>query len=186
MPINQFYDSLQEYIAELKGIRDRFKKTSGGLWIADNDGPRLHTIVIEVSDLITDFLGQNKYSTMIGNYYNSGKANMYRSPSLNSVREIISVLTSLQTRAERNPELLVEKFLNPNTPAKQNIKYPDKLTLKWLWEHVPAKYYWSLLLAFFFVFSIGIVFGKTSLYKSLTETATAIVSSGTNTSKTEK
>jgi len=185
MPINQFHESLEEYISALEAIRSRFKRTSSGIWIAGNDGQKLHTIVIEIIDLINDALGeQNKYSTMIGNYYNSGMANMYRSPSIKSVGEIISVLASLQTRVDRNPEFLIEKILK--IPEKKDIKYPDKVTLEWVWKHVPASYYWSLLLAFFFAFSLGIMFSKTNLYMSLNETATAIISSGTNTTEIKK
>jgi hypothetical protein len=63
---------------------------------------------------------------------------------------------------------------SPQKAENNKLEYPEKMTLKWIWEHVPAIYLWSLLLVLVFVFSLGITFSQTSLYKSLTEKATAI------------
>jgi hypothetical protein len=70
--------------------------------------------------------------------------------------------------------------------ADAKLEYPDKVTLKWLWEHVPAKHYWSFLLILFFAFSLGIAFSQTSLFKSLTDLATAITRTSRAIEKTQQ
>lgn len=69
----------------------------------------------------------------------------------------------------------LEHNLTPTTKTKkEELQYPDKITLKWLWENVPFSYLWSFLLVLVFVFSLGVTFAQTNLYKSLIERATAI------------
>jgi hypothetical protein len=79
---------------------------------------------------------------------------------------------------------LENDITSPQAPKQEALKYPDKMTLKWIWDHVPANYYWSFLLILVFVFSLGITFSKTNLYKSLTDVAAAITKSGKTIEKT--
>lgn len=72
----------------------------------------------------------------------------------------------------------------PKNKEKSSLQYPDKVTLKWLWEHIPARYVWSFILALIFVFMLGIKFTNTNLYKSLTERATAIIKQNKTTEPT--
>ncbi len=48
-----------------------------------------------------------------------------------------------------------------------SLSYPEKITLKWLWIHVPWRFWVSLILLIFAIFSLGIRFSNTKLYKSL-------------------
>jgi hypothetical protein len=64
---------------------------------------------------------------------------------------------------------------------KEQAAHPDpKVTMKWLWENVPASYIWGFFLLLFFVFSVGIKFADTYLYKSLTVSKTASISTKTS------
>ena len=84
-------------------------------------------------------------------------------PCLNIMRSVVNrVIIELENNIA-SPQAIKQKELSP----------PEKVTLKWIWEHVPAIYFWSFLLILAFVFGLGITFGQTNLYKSLTERATA-------------
>jgi hypothetical protein len=81
----------------------------------------------------------------------------------------------------------LENDINPPQKAESNeLEYPERMTLKWIWEHVPANYYWSFLLILFFAFSLGIAFSQTNLYKSLTDLATAITKTNKTIEKTKQ
>ena len=49
---------------------------------------------------------------------------------------------------------------------------PDKVTLKWLWDHVPWHVWVSLVGLLATAFALGIAFSETNLYKSLKPDAT--------------
>lgn len=49
-----------------------------------------------------------------------------------------------------------------------------KITLKWLWENVSWNHWVAFIILLFTVFSLGIAFSHTKLYKLLIERATAI------------
>ena len=79
----------------------------------------------------------------------------------------------------------LESNIDPHRKTENfKLEYPQKVTLKWIWEHVPAKYYWSFFLILFFAFSLGIAFSQTNLYKSLTDLATAIIKTNKTIDKT--
>lgn len=186
MKPDELIKQLQEYRTELIAIYSRFEKTRNRIKIVEADEPRLRIVINETVDLLNDCIGENKYSNTISQHFRSGTSNMYRSPSKKSVECIISDLTAAITRIKRNPSILGQKKNVATQNKNQNIEYPSKITLKWLWENVPAPFYWSLILAFAFFFSLGIMFAKTNLYKSLTETATAIISNGKKTTQINK
>ncbi len=163
---------LERYRNELTAIMGRFSRTSDGYHIHNEDDPRFRTFVIEIIDLLNDSIGKNQYSPLINQIFIEGISNFVQCPSYKSIEKIASVLDSVVTRLKRNPELC-----NPKkeiiTTERKPIEYPDKITLKWLWEHVPPSYFWKLILLLFAVFCFGIAFGKTNLYKSLTDVVTA-------------
>ncbi|MFL0995628.1 hypothetical protein ACJO1Z_22830 [Vibrio parahaemolyticus] len=69
-------------------------------------------------------------------------------------------IKKLEIRASSNIELY-------QTEPDSDLCYPDKITLKWLYQHVP----WSMWVGFIGVlittFSLGIAFSETELYNSL-------------------
>lgn len=81
---------------------------------------------------------------------------------------------------------LENNITSPHTSKQKALEYPEKMTLKWIWEHVPANYYWSFLLILFVVFTLGITFSQTNLYKSLTDVATAITKTNKIIEKTKQ
>jgi hypothetical protein len=99
---------LAQYEEKLTGIRNRFKEGHDALWVAEGDAEHLLQYVRELIDLLDSVLGKpNQYSQQISNYYDHGLRNMYGSPSLQSVRNIVSLVKAVQTSLRRGPELSV-------------------------------------------------------------------------------
>jgi hypothetical protein len=177
MTTENILQELERYRNELSAIMARFTPpTSSDMihhhHINPQDDPRFRTFVIEIIDLLNDTIGTNKYSSLINQIFNEGISNYYQSPSITSVQNIISVLDSVVTWLKRNPDVCTPKK-EIIVPEKKAIDYPEKITLKWLRDHVPAYYFWSLVLILFFMFCLGLKFADTKLYKSLIETYTA-------------
>jgi len=158
---------LERYHLELNQIMGRFNKSSSGLHIRREDYQQYCSFVIEIVDLLNDSLGENHYSKLINQKFNEGISNYLQSPSYKSIEEIISIIISVETRLKRNSSII-----HGNNDLKQRtieqVTYPEKVTLKWLLAHVPASYWWSCILILAFVFGLGVKFGNTNLYKSLT------------------
>jgi hypothetical protein len=171
--------ALEDYRAELAGIMARFVHGDRSYRIRREDDPRYRTIVIEVVDVIDDLLGNNKYSHLVYQLFQEGIANYLQTPSFKSIEDISSVIDSAITWLKRNKDTLKEKKEVVESTIEQAIpelKPPDKVTLKWIWEHTPSSYYWSVLVFLFAIFCLGIAFGKTNLYKSLMDEAIANIS----------
>ena len=62
-------------------------------------------MVIEIQDLLYDYLGKNQYGPLLIQAYSDGIDNFYNTPSYNCIGDIISVVSSVITRLERNPNL---------------------------------------------------------------------------------
>ena len=50
---------------------------------------------------------------------------------------------------------------------------PDKVTLAWLWNHVPVGWWWALVAAFITVFGLGVSVGQSEFYSRITTPAKA-------------
>lgn len=48
-----------------------------------------------------------------------------------------------------------------------NLVTPDKITLKWLWEHLSIQYYITFFVLLTFIFSLGLYVAETTLYQSV-------------------
>ncbi|MBI4681364.1 MAG: hypothetical protein HY753_09245, partial [Nitrospirae bacterium] len=55
---------------------------------------------------------------------------------------------------------------------KKPIEFPDKITLKWLYTHVPYRFWIIFISLLITAFSLGITFANTKLYKSITDLIT--------------
>lgn len=106
-------------------------------------------------------------------------------PGISSLTGIpcLNIMKSVVNRAIIELENDIQ---TPEITKEKELKYPEKVTLKWLWEHVPAIYLWSFILILIFVFSLGIMFSQTKLYKSLTERAAAIIKENNKIPNTNK
>jgi len=181
MTQKKLIDLLNSYKSEIENILSRFNKGN----IANGDKSKLQIIVSELSDLFYDEMGENNYSSSIVSNFNKGISHNYISVIYNSVEAIHSIVSSSITRIEHNPEILNKK--EAKCIQDNPLEYPEKMTLNWLWVHVPAPYMWGFLMLLFFVFSLGISFGNTKLYKSLSESETAKIKIPMNTkAKSEK
>lgn len=47
------------------------------------------------------------------------------------------------------------------------VTAPERLTLRWLIDHMPVSWWWSLAAAFIFIFGVGVSLGQSELYSSL-------------------
>jgi hypothetical protein len=100
---------LAEYAVKLNGIENRFKRTTGAVWIGEGDAEHLLQYVRELIDLLDAVLGKpNQYSRQISAYYGNGLQNMYGSPSLQSVREINAFMKAIQTHIARPTTVLAQ------------------------------------------------------------------------------
>lgn len=89
-----------------------------------------------------------------------------------SIEDIVSVLSAVITRLETNPEF-IKKTKSHTEISEIKLEWPEKITIKWLRDHVPVHYWWSFVLLLIFIFGLGLKFADTKLYKSLTEPQTA-------------
>lgn len=167
MTANNLIAELERYRDDLSAIMGRFSRSSDGYHIHEEDDPRFRTFVIELIDLLNDSIGKNQYSPLINQIFNEGISNFFHSPSYKSVEDIVSVLDSVVTRLKRNPELC-----NPKKEIiiteKKPIEYPEKITLKWLYAHVPYRFWVIFISSLITAFTLGITFANTKLYKSIT------------------
>jgi hypothetical protein len=141
-------EQLNGYRDELAGIISRFENRDTGLYIDSDDEDRLQVLVIELRDLFQDRVGTNNYSEMIVDAYNKGRQNYIQSPSLESVKQIKGVVEAAITRAESNPSFFEPKKEESNSNSESNnareLLLPEQVTLRWLYEHVPYKFWISL------------------------------------------
>jgi hypothetical protein len=148
-------ERLKAYEQELAAIASRFTRSRDSLHMGPGDDSRLHQTVIELRDLFDDLLGQNSYTGMIVNAYNEGVNNFLRTPSLNSVKQVKSIVSSAITRIEENPGLIKqsEETNPPQSVATQTaLELPERVTLHWLYKNVPYRFWLgigSLLIAAF-------------------------------------
>lgn len=148
----------------------RFVRRPNSYRINREDDPIYRTFIIEIIDLLNDSMGNNKYSKMISSTYQQGIYNEFQIPSYKSIEDIVSIINSVITRLERNPDFYVKKEEQekPNEPERSELKPPDKVTLKWLWEYVPHSFWVLLGTILIGAFGFGVKFAGTDLYKSLT------------------
>lgn len=175
MTSDQIIQELERYRYELSEIMGRFIRFTKSYDISPDDDPRLRTYITEIIDLLNDSLGDNKYSKTIQSTYQAGISNYLETPSYKSIEDIVSEIDSVITRLKRNPDFYVNKEepKKQEEPIKTELKLPDKVTLKWLWEYVPHSF-WALLGTLLIgAFGLGVKFAETDLYKSLINPTTA-------------
>ena len=185
MDASSLIAELQRYCEDFNHIMNRFVRTRDGLHIEQRDDPRFRSFVIEIIDLLNDSFGKNQYSPLINQIFINGMSNFYDSPSQKSIEEISAILQSIITRLKRNPDVLNKQDLT-SAPEKTPLVMPDKMTLKWLWEEVPGRYWVSFGAILFSVFLLGIGFSETNLYKALTKAPTPMADSNASNPKNNK
>jgi hypothetical protein len=179
MTSEQIIQELERYRAELNGIKSRFVQSRNSISIKREDDPKYRTFIIEIIDLLNDSIGKNKYSALINQKFIEGINNFHESPSYKSVEDIISIIDSVITRLQRTPDFY--KTSEPASlvaqPSTTELKPPEKVTLKWLWEYVPHTF-WALLCSLIAgAFVAGAKFAETNLYKSITNPTAAATNS---------
>lgn len=112
---------IKRYETELSGILSRFKRSRDGLYICDGDDPVFRQYMQELVDLFNDILGQNSYSHQIVNEFNVGISNFVGSPSYKSVENILSIVRAVQTRFNRNPEIINRRKAEETLRHRENV-----------------------------------------------------------------
>jgi hypothetical protein len=188
MTSEQIIQELERYRSELTGIMMRFVDGHNSYDILREDDPRYRTFIIEIIDLLNDSIGKNQYSPLINQLFNEGISGYLQSPSYKSIEDIVSVIDSVITRLKRNPDFYVKKEepKKQEEPIKTGLKPPDKVTLKWLWEHVPYTL-WGLLIGLLIsAFTLGVTVADTKIYKSVISLFTPNTSANKNVTPTSK
>jgi len=174
MTPDEIIQSLERYRFNLVEIMGRFVKGHNSYRIRREDDPSYRTFIIEIIDLLTDAMGDNKYSKMIAAKFQEGTYNQLQTPSYKSIEDIVSIIDSVITRLKRTPDFYTKKEepTKHEEPIKTELKPTDKVTLKWLWEFVPHSFWIylvsGLVSALVAAFGFGVKFAETNLYKSLT------------------
>jgi hypothetical protein len=130
MTPDQVVAALQQYDTEMASMLGRFRNTSDGLHIDQEDNTHLHQLVVELIDLLQDHVPDSAaHIRMIGNAYNEGNRNFYGTSSYASVEQVRSLVSALVTRIQRNPALFspvpqqvgLEKDLNKRLADLDNL-----------------------------------------------------------------
>ena len=75
---------------------------------------------------------------------------------------------------------------NTKDESPGDLSFPEKITLSWLFKHVPVSYWLWLGGAFVAVFIAGVGFSQTKAYTAILDLATTITTAGTTVSTTKK
>jgi len=124
---------LKGYEAELGAILGRFTRNRDGIHIERQDNFRLRNITIEVIDLLRDHVpGSSQHIRLVENSYDEGVSNFLQSSSYASVEEILSVVSAVITRIERNKSLFVESTAPVSSGPNQRMLLDglDQLVLR--------------------------------------------------------
>ena len=166
---------LIRYRLELSEIMGRFISFPKSYDITPEDDPRLRTIVTEIIDLLDDSFGDNKYSKTIYSTYNVGISNYLQTPSFKSIEDIVSEISSVITRLERNPGFYIKKEKpsklisddKPDKEYKDNKRVIDSTDLTVSDLIFSSNYKVKLLVCAVFLagLGIGVSFGASKLYK---------------------
>jgi hypothetical protein len=68
-------------------------------------------------------------------------------------------ITKLEIEAEHPADTPVE--------SQKSVEYPEKVTLSWLYKHVPVKLWISFVAILLTAFSLGLAFSETKLYGTI-------------------
>jgi len=126
MQNQELINMLTQYKSDFEGILSRFNHTRERIYIDTKDDPIYRQKVLEVVDLLNDWLGENHYSKMISRHFNSGISNFLGMASYKSVENIIGVLGAAIPRFKRDPELL-NKIKAEKAQTRRNVEVSEQL-----------------------------------------------------------
>ncbi len=63
----------------------------------------------------------------------------------------------------------------------KNIKYPDKITLKWLFQYVPWTFWAGLIGLLISAFTLGLTVSETPIYKTIKSNISSLNTTGKKT-----
>lgn len=121
MTSEQIIQELERYRFNFTEIMGTFVRGHSSYRIRREDDPVYRTLIIEIIDLLTDAMGDNKYSKMIAAKFKEGTYNQLQTPSYKSIEDIVSIIDSVVTRLNRNPDFYIKKEepTKPNEPIKE-------------------------------------------------------------------
>ena len=120
---------LHSYEGQLGRVLGNFEDGPKSYDMQSSDESRYAQIVIEIRDLLQDYFPRADYAEPVMSAYDSGRVS--GSPSYESVEQIRTLVKAAITRVEKNPS--IAKRWSSSPPSA-----PDKVTLAWLYEHVPV------------------------------------------------
>jgi hypothetical protein len=158
---------LRGYLATLQDVENRYVKDRNNYHPADGDIQRIEQTTLELVDLFNDRVSTAQYAKMVQRAYAEGVNNMANYPSLSCVRTLATIVTAAITRIIERPELLdpppVEsKFTAPavlDQSALTKREWPEKITMEWLYEEMPASIWKRLGIAIVTAFIVGLTIG---------------------------
>lgn len=137
-----FLERLEAYLTQLREILSRFQRSRDSLHIQHGDQAKLQQLVVELRDLFNDALGNNDYGAMVVDAFNNGTSNYFGTSSYASVEQVISISSAAQTRVVGNPGLLAKPVQSVSASvAPLPLAAPQKVTLSWLFNNVPYRFW---------------------------------------------
>ena len=165
----EFIAHLESYRTDLEGILSRFVHKQSDISIANNDQSKFYQLILEIQALFRDNLPATNYDKLIVKEYNIGVENFLESSSYDSVQKCIGILKAVKTRVANTPELFSK--LNIQTTSAESgqsrLQPPEKVTLRWLYNHVPSSFWIWLVGIFFAVFVAGVGLGRLKFIQEL-------------------
>ena len=134
---------LEAYAAELDGVLSRFTKSRDGIHILENDDPRFRELVIEFATCSRDHLPNEDYAGAVVTTFNDGISNFIGSPSFKSVETIRGIVKAALVRVRTNPGILSRGDKVSHPVETKTLELPERVTLRWLTEHVPYRFWLS-------------------------------------------
>jgi hypothetical protein len=165
---NRTLERLRGYLATLKDIDQRWVKDRNGYHAASGDLERANQAALELIDLFNDRVATTQYARMLHQAYADGCKNPTGNPSLACIKAFETVVTAAITRITENPAILevqntveaAPRSPNGDQPKAAVENFPDKITLKWLYEKMPVDLWWQLGAFVGSAFLLGLTLGS--------------------------
>ena len=103
--------------------------------------------------------------------YTNGAKTAFRAKRVDysAVDECIGIVNQVIKKLELESTETIKQ--SSNKPSNKEPVAPEKISISWLYKHVPLSFWVTLIGAFIIAFGAGVTFSQTDLYKSLkTET----------------
>jgi hypothetical protein len=120
----ELIQNLEQYRIDLIDITQRFTYFADIRRIRPGDDSKYLTLIITITDLLNDVLGENQYSRLIKKLHNES-VNNDEPLMLQDVEAIIAIIDAVIARLKNNPDFYIKE-----EPIRQKV-IPTKTKIVW-------------------------------------------------------